>query len=157
MNRCPFCGEEVSSNDKFCPRCGRELNEKVEAEVISENYDGDLYTKEQQRIRDEFSRRASNALTLSIASILLCCCSITAIISLVFSITLISDMKKLSDETKKSVEYNKVKNKNIVAIVLAGFVIMMWIVSFIEGLVNPIDYDELYNSIYGDLMNSING
>ena len=66
-------------------------------------------------------------------------------------------MKKLSDETKKSVEYNKVKNKNIVAIVLAGFVIMMWIVSFIEGLVNPIDYDELYNSIYGDLMNSING
>ena len=157
MNRCPYCGEEVSSNDKFCPRCGRELNETVEAEVISENYDGDLYTKEQQRIRDEFSRRASNALTLSIASILLCCCSITAIISLVFSITLISDMKKLSDETKKSVEYNKVKNKNIVAIILAGFVIMMWIVSFIEGLVNPIDYDELYNSIYGDLMNSING
>jgi hypothetical protein len=66
-------------------------------------------------------------------------------------------MKKLSNETKNSIEYNKVKNKNIVAIVLAGFVIVMWLVSFIEGLVNPIDYDELYNSIYGDLMNSING
>ena len=158
MKNCYKCGKEVEDNDKFCPNCGAALNETVEAEVVSENYSGDEFEKEKVRLRDEYSRRAGNAFTLSIASVLLCCCSITAVISLIFSITLILDMNKMSEEIKKTEEYHKIRNKNIIAMVLAGFVVVMWLVSFIEGLVNPIDYDALYDSIYGELMNSgLNG
>ena len=154
MKRCPSCGEYVDDSARYCSKCGREIIETVDTTVVSENYDGDLYTKEQVLLRDQYAKRASNALTLSIVSIVLCCCSITAIISLIFSITLLVDMKKLSPETKNSIEYNKIKNKNIVAIILAGFVIVMWFVSFVEGLINPVDYEELYNSLYDEMMNA---
>lgn len=157
MRKCQICGEEVADNSKYCPKCGVELegyNEPLEGEVINEGYDNDNYVKEQAQLRDEYARRASNSLTLSIVSIVLCCCSITAIISLIFSITLILDMKKMSPEIQKSEEYHKIRNKNIIAIVLSGFAILMWLISFIENLINPVDYDALYDSIYGELMNS---
>ena len=154
MKRCPNCGEYIDDSDRFCSKCGKEVVEVVDTIVVSEDYNGDDYTKEQMLLRDQYSRRASNALTLSIVSIVLCCCSITAIISLIFSITLIFDMKKLSPEIKSTIEYNKIKNKNIVALVLAGFVMVMWLVSFIEGLINPINYEDLYNSIYDEMLNA---
>ena len=157
MKKCPYCGRELEDNDKYCFSCGREVLETVEPTVVSENYDGDTFAKEQVLLRDRYSKRASNAFTLSIVSIVLCCCSITAIISLIFSITLLLDMKKLSEETKNSAEYKKIKNKSIISIVLAGFVVVIWFISFVEGLINPIDYEELYNSIYGELANSVNG
>ena len=112
MKRCPNCGEYIDDSDRFCSKCGKEVVEVVDTIVVSEDYNGDDYTKEQMLLRDQYSRRASNALTLSIVSIVLCCCSITAIISLIFSITLIFDMKKLSPEIKSTIEYNKIKNKN---------------------------------------------
>lgn len=154
-NFCSNCGTRVSNDAKFCPRCGKSLkNETPDVEVI-DNYqtDNDLFLKDMGKLND-YSRKSSTNLTLAIVSIVLCCCSIPAIISLILSIISLKDLGKFSQEVKNTSEYRSVKNKNIIALCLAGFATFMWLTSFIEQLMNPIDYDELYNSILNELENA---
>ena len=149
MKRCPYCGEILEDSVKNCSRCGKEVNEIIETELVDEKYDSDTFVKEQVLLKERHERRASNNLILGVISVVLCCCStIPAVVTLVLSILLFVDMNKMSDEIKNTVEYNKVKNKNIVATILAGIVLLYGLVSMIKLVINLVNLDEAMISSY---------
>jgi len=155
LKKCPFCDEDVSNDSNYCHRCGRKLenfdkdNVVLEGEVVGQTYGSDTFIKEQTLLRDEYSRRAHNAFLLSIVSIFLCCCLLTSIASLVLSITLIFDMKKLSEDIKMTPEYQRVRNKAIISLIISGLLFAYAISSYISQLSNPVDYSSLLNEIEG--------
>lgn len=156
LKKCASCGNDVPNNSKFCPSCGRELEGKKETlngEVIDGTYNDEISMKEKVILRDEYSRRANNALILSIVSIFLCCCTITSIVSLVLSITLMVDMNKMSADTKNSEEYRTIRNKNLIAFIVSIILIAYSIVNWIYQLANPNSTEEinsLVEQIIGD-------
>lgn len=155
-NFCSSCGTKLSSDAKFCPRCGKSLtNETPKVEVV-DNYqsNNDVFEREMNKLNNDYSKKASTNLTLAIVSIVLCCCSIPAIISLILSIISLKDLGKMSFEVKNTSEYRSVRNKNIIALCLAAFATFMWITSLIEQIMNPINYDDLYNSLFNELENA---
>ena len=156
VNFCTNCGTKVSSDAKFCPRCGKSLtNETPRVEVIDgDQSSNDSLEIEMNKLNNDYAKKASTNLTLAIVSIVLCCCSIPAIISLVLSIISLKDLGKFSENVKNTSEYRSVRNKNIIALCLAAFATFMWITSLIEQIMNPINYDDLYNSILNELENA---
>ena len=148
-NFCSSCGTRLSSDAKFCPRCGKSLtNETPKVEVV-DNYqsNNDVFEREMNKLNNDYSKKATTNLTLAIVSIVLCCCSIPAVISLVLSIISLKDLGNLSENVKNTSEYRSVRNKNIIALCLAAFATFMWITSLIEQLMNPTANDDLYNSL----------
>ena len=75
-------------------------------------------------------------------------------ISLILSIISLKDLGKFSSDIKNTSEYRSIRNKNIIALCLAGFATFMWITSLIEQIMNPTNYDDLYNSILNELENA---
>lgn len=157
MKKCPNCGYEVDDNSNYCSACGAKLeetiskdNETIEPEVIERTYDSDLFAKEQVELRDEYSRRVNNALYFSIISIFLCCCLITSVLSMVLSITLLVDMKKMSNSIKNTSEYRKIRNKAIIALVISGLLVTYSFINYISQIINPIDYDSILNDVTGE-------
>lgn len=149
---CSNCHSIVPSGARFCPKCGTsvdgEKNEtptetprvEVEGEVIHNGYyqhDDEVKTRESELLRNQYSRRANNAFILSIVSVFLCCCNITAIISFILSILVILDMNKLSIATKNTEEYRRIKNKAVIALIIASFLVFMMILSIILQILNP--------------------
>ena len=139
MKICPNCGNEVNDESNYCDKCGKSLveNDVIEPEVVDRTYESDIFIKEQTLLRDEYSRRASNAFFLSIISLFLCCCTITLILSLVLSITLLMDMKKLSADIKNTEEYRKIRNKAIISIVLSTLLLAYSVASSILQFLDP--------------------
>lgn len=152
MKKCQICGEIVTDSSKYCPKCGAELagcSETIEGEVVENvvNVNEDKVLKESIMLRDEFARKASTNLTLSIVSIVLCCCTITSIISLVMSIILMLDLKKLSEETKTTEDYRRVRNKNLIAMIIAIIILVMGLINTIDSIVNYDEYQQMISSI----------
>ena len=144
VNFCSSCGAKLEAGARFCPRCGKNLtNEAPKVEVV-DNYQSN----------NDYAKKATTNLTLAIVSIVLCCCSIPAVISLILSIISLKDLGKFSSDIKNTSEYRSIRNKNIIALCLAGFATFMWITSLIEQIMNPTNYDDLYNSILNELENA---
>ena len=139
MKICPNCGNEVKEDSNYCDKCGKSLveNDVIEPEVVDRTYESDMFVKEQTLLRDEYSKRASNAFLFSILSLLLCCCAVLTIIPITLSITLLMDMKKMSVDIKNTEEYRKIKNQAIIALAISGLVLAYSIVSYIFQMVNP--------------------
>ena len=159
MKKCRICGEIVEDSAKYCPKCGVELenySETLEGEVIETPKENVNVALEHNRLRDEYSKRANTSFVLSIVSIVLCCCTITSIISLILSITLMIDMNKMSDEVKNSEEYRKIKSKNLAALIISAVLVAIGIFNGIDYLVNADEYMEMYNSMYQEILNSAN-
>lgn len=155
MKKCPFCGASLSSTSSHCPRCGVELKndtEVLEAEVMDKTY-SDSYYIEENRL-EEYARRAKSAYNLSIVSVLLCCCTITSIISFVLSIVLLVDLNKMSEDIKYNETYRKIKNKTIVALVISSIIIFLGIFNAIDSIVNADKYSEMYNSLMNEMLSS---
>ena len=121
-----------------------------------DNYqsNNDSFSVEMNKLNNDYAKKATTNLTLAIVSIVLCCCSIPAIISLILSIFSLKDLGKFSSDIKNTSEYRSIRNKNIIALCLAGFATFMWITSLIEQIMNPTNYDDLYNSILNELENA---
>lgn len=154
MKKCQICGTVVSDSSKYCSNCGAEVNSEVVPSVYESN---DSFTREEALLNSDYAKRAKTAFTLSIVSIVLCCCTITSIISLILSITLMRDLNKLGDTIKTTDEYRKVKNKCLAALIISAILVFMGIVNSIDSIVNVGVYEDLYNSIYQDMLNSIEG
>ncbi len=155
MKKCKNCGELIKDNDKYCPHCGvynEEYKETIDAEVVNGN-EGNATFAYVKDISD-YEKRASTAFTLSIVSVILCCCTITAIISLILSITLYIDLNKINAEGfKSSNEYRKIKNKTIAAMIISAILVFMGVISGIETALNADQYTSLYDSLMNDAMN----
>ena len=160
MKKCRFCGAVIEDNEKYCSQCGVKVieNEETEKEVIDgevvEETKSDAYLIEEAKL-DDFERRAKSNFNLSIISIVLCCCTITSIISFVLSIILLVDLNKVSEELKNDERYKKIKTKTISALVIASILVFMGIVNAIDSIVNAENYSEMYDSIMSEIMNSL--
>jgi uncharacterized membrane protein YvbJ len=155
VNFCSSCGAKLEAGARFCPRCGKSLsNETPRVEVI-DNYqsNNDSFSVEMNKLNNDYAKKATTNLTLAIVSIVLCCCSIPAIISLILSIISLKDLGKMSFEVKNTSTYRSIRNKNVIALIIACFVVFMWLSSLVENITNPETYQDLVNSIN----NIING
>ena len=152
-NYCPSCGNKLDADAKFCSKCGKNLNPSPvvlsnESNETSSNVDIEL-----NKLNNDYAKKASTNLTLAIVALVLCCCSIPGILSLIFSILSLKDLGKMSFEVKNTSTYRSIRNKNVIALIIACFVIFMWLSSLIENITNPEAYQDLVNS----LNNIING
>ena len=156
VNYCSSCGAKLEAGARFCPRCGKSLSNETPRVEVVDNYqsNNDSFSIEMNKLNNDYAKKATTNLTLAIVSIVLCCCSIPAIISLILSIISLKDLGKFSSDIKNTSEYRSIRNKNIIALCLAGFATFMWITSLIEQIMNPTNYDDLYNSILNELENA---
>lgn len=67
------------------------------------------------------------------------------------------DLNKLGDTIKTTDEYRKIKNKCLAALIISAILVFMGIVNSIDSVVNVGVYEDLYNSIYQDMLNSMEG
>lgn len=158
MKKCSFCGSLNDSLSKYCNKCGATFNDEkeyVEAEVIDNDYKSDDYLKEENILVNEYEVRAKTAFNLSIISVVLCCCTITSIISFVLSIILLRDLSKMSNDIKSNEEYRKIKNKAIIALIISSILVIMGIINAIDSTLNADKYNELYNSLMNDIMENM--
>lgn len=157
VNFCSSCGAKLEAGARFCSRCGKSLSPSPvvlasESNETSNNFSSTMI--ELNDLNNDYAKKATTNLTLAIVSIVLCCCSIPAVISLILSIISLKDLGKMSFEVKNTSTYRSIRNKNIIALCLAGFATFMWITSLIEQIMNPTNYDDLYNSILNELENA---
>ena len=153
MKKCPICGSLATDSARFCPRCGSEVNGG--ATVYGSVYNGDSYAIEEKKLNEDYAKRAKSAFNLSIVSIILCCCTITSIVSLILSISLMKDLNKMSDEIKMSDEYRKVKNKNMAALIISVILVLMGIFNMIDSVVNGAQYEDMYNSMLNSILEEL--
>lgn len=158
MKKCSFCGALNDNSSQYCNKCGASFNDEkeyVEAEVIDKEYNSDEYLKEENRLVNEYQARAKTAFNLSIISVLLCCCTITSIISFILSIILLIDLSKMSNDIKNSEEYRKIKNKAIIALIISSILVIMGIINAIDSTLNADKYNQMYNSLMNDMMENM--
>ena len=160
MKKCQFCGAVIEDNEKCCPQCGVKLseNDDVEKEVfdgeVVDKTASDEYLIEESKLND-FEKRAKTNFNLSIVSIVLCCCTITSIISFVLSIILLVDLNKVNDEVKNTERYKKIKRKNITALVISSILVFLGIINAIDSIVNAEQNAQMYDSLMSEIMNSL--
>ena len=152
-NFCPSCGNKLDADAIFCSRCGKNLNPSPVVSTVTNTETPSNIDKELNDLNNVYAKKASTNLTLAIVSVVLCCCSITGILSLIFSILSLKDLGKMSFEVKNTSTYRSIRNKNVIALIIACFVVFMWFTSLIENIRNPQNYEDLVNS----LNNIING
>ena len=150
---CPNCGNKLEADARFCSKCGKDLNPNPVVVPSMNNETISNIDKELNDLNNVYAKKASTNLTLAIVSVVLCCCSITGILSLIFSILSLKDLGKMSFEVKNTSTYRSIRNKNVIALIIACFVVFMWFSSLIENITNPQNYEDLVNS----LNNIING
>ena len=146
-NYCPSCGNKLDADAMFCSKCGKNLNPSPvvlssESKETSSNVDIEL-----NKLNNDYAKKASTNLTLAIVALVLCCCSIPGILSLIFSILSLKDLGKMSFEVKNTSTYRSIRNKNVIALIIACFVVFMWFSSLIETISNPQNYQDLVNSL----------
>ena len=152
-NFCPSCGNKLDADAIFCSRCGKNLNPSPVVSTVTNTETPSNIDKELNDLNNVYAKKASTNLTLAIVALVLCCCSIPGIISLIFSILSLKDLGKMSVEVKNTSTYRSIRNKNVIALIIACFVVFMWFTSLIENIRNPQNYEDLVNS----LNNIING
>ena len=149
LSVCPQCGTEIAPGARFCPTCGKNLTDTsapVNNGSYSSTYTDDVAAREKALLNEQYARRANNSFILSIVSFCLCCCTIVAVISLILSILVLVDMNKMSVDIKITENYRRVKNKAVIALVIAGIVVFISIVNLITQFTSG-SYAEMLNSI----------
>ena len=141
MAICKNCGADLPDDVKFCTSCGQPLETQQTFENTAPNYQQTPYT--QPISNDTYVPQKTNGLAIagfvvSLVSLVLCCCGIGAIVSLVLSIV---------GYVKASKENQKGKGLALAGIIISAIVVALWLTSQILVRTNVVDITNYYSDM----------
>ena len=144
---CSSCGTRLSSDAKFCPRCGKSINvENINAnnnQDVDSNAEYDSFRNEMSILINDHSKPSTTNLVISVISVF--CCSVIAVFSLISSINSLKSLNNFSQTIKDTTEYRSIRNKQIIALVLSIISLVYFAISMTSALIELItNFDEIF-------------